>query len=281
MNPLVLSLALLLPGADADGPESKTVAKLNAYRKTAGLPEVTLDDGFSKPCAAHAGYLIENIEGVRKGKVNVHDEDKDLPGFTPEGQKAAKMSVISFASGSKDQTMGLDLWMGSFFHRIPLLDPTLTKVGVGYASKGRDAFMVLDPRSGKGRNKEPRAIVYPVDGHKDVPCVFSLGAPEAPNPIPDNGDPKKTGQPITVTFFQDREPVIRDATATLTDASGKEVEHWLTWPEKPAVKGFGRDTICLLPKAVLKPDTTYKVVVKAKVDGKDWTKSWSFRTGKK
>ncbi len=39
-------------------------------------------------------------------------------------------------------------------------------------------------------------------------------------------------------------------------------------------------TVCLIPQAPLEPETTYAVKVKARVGLKDWSKSWSFTTGR-
>jgi hypothetical protein len=282
--PLLLCLLTALPGAEAKDIETKVLQKINDSRKLTGLPPVAVDAELSKGCVAHAQYLLQNQEALHKGKINVHDEEPKLPGYSAAGRKAARSAVIAETHGTPDPLLGVDLWIGSFYHRIPLLDPTLKKVGLGFADeKGRDWFLVVDTGNGKVRAKDTfKVICYPVDGQKEIPLLFSVvGAPESPNPIPNNGDSKKTGFPITVAFFQERAPLIRNVIATLKDEEDNEVPTWLSWPEKPAVKNFGRNAICLIPKEPLRPETTYTVTVKAKVNGKDWKSNWSFTTGKK
>jgi hypothetical protein len=110
--------------------------------------------------------------------------------------------------------------------------------------------------------------------------VYNFGHPEVPNPIPGNGDSKDAGHPITVTFFGPhfRLP-IRNAGATLTDDAGHDVAVWLSSPEKPAIRGFEFNTICLIPQTPLQPNTTYSVKVSALVNNRPWSSTWSFRTG--
>jgi hypothetical protein len=72
-------------------------------------------------------------------------------------------------------------------------------------------------------------------------------------------------------------------TATLQDGAKKELAVWLSTPDKPAGGHgqFQRVTICLIAQAPLKPNTTYTVNVKAMVNKKEWSESWSFTTAKK
>lgn len=278
----VLPLALLLAGADASAVETRALERINDYRKIAELPPVTVDPALSKACQAHADYMLKNYDVAFNGKLNVHDEDSKLPGFSEAGRKAAKSSVISQGFGRGDGLAGIDVWMASFYHRVPLLDPGLAKIGVGFARQGQagGCCLVVDKANGKVRPKQGKVVCYPVEDQKDVPRLFCLGFPENPNPLPNNGDSKKAGQPITVTFFVDK-PAVTAATGTLKDADGKEVPVWLSWAEKPAVRGFGGNSICLIPQAPLLKNTTYTVSVACKTAGKEWKNSWKFMTGEK
>jgi hypothetical protein len=72
-------------------------------------------------------------------------------------------------------------------------------------------------------------------------------------------------------------------TASLKDDADKEIDVWFFTPEKPAgaQKVFQRNVVCLIAKAPLKPSTTYTVAMKAKVNQKAWSESWTFTTAKK
>jgi hypothetical protein len=268
--------------ADPADEATRALDRLNSYRKSAGLEPVTLDVDLSRACRAHADYLFKNAEAAFAGKLNVHDEDAKLPGYSAAGRKAARASVVSQMYGVDDPLLALDLWMASFYHRVSLLDPTQTRVGIGIAQQKQHAWIVvLDHGSSKDRMKAgSRIVCYPAKDQQDVPLVFSLGAPEVPNPIPDNGASKDAGHPITVSVYTDR-PVIRDVAGSLRDADGKEAPVWLSWQERPAAKNYGRNSICLIPRAPLKPNTTYTVTVKAMINGREWKNTWSFRTGER
>jgi hypothetical protein len=251
--------------------EERALNQLNAYRRAAGLEPVTLDPVLSRGCAAHAAYLVKNTDHPSTKGLGGHDEDPQLPGFTEEGQKAAKASDISFGHSP---LAAIDCWMNSLFHRIPIIDPTLKKVGFGYAPGGRWRWItVLDVERGREKNRTEQVVVFPGEGQKNVPLALQRG--ETPDPIPEDKD-KQAGYPITITFPLGS--MVREATATLTTADGKEVEVWLSTPEKPVDARFQRNTICLIAKNPLRPGTTYTVTGAAMLADRAWAQTWSFTT---
>jgi hypothetical protein len=283
MHSLLLPCLLLIPTADLSDYEAGALRSLNAYRKVAGIGEVTVDPELSQSCRVHARYLLQNFDLSFVQKLNVHDEDPKLPGFSEEGRKAARASVVAQMVGDGNPLVSLDAWMASFYHRVPLLEPNLTRVGIALE---RDVekhrwILVLDKSRGIGPRTGATAICYPVDGQKGVPLLFSMGAPEVPNPIPNNGDSRKTGHPITVSIYQQAMPSIKNVTARLHDADGKPVDTWVSWQEKPAVKGYGGNTLCVVPKAPLTAKASYTVHVEATINGKEWGRTWSFTTGER
>src|SRR5262249_11873808 len=143
--------------------------------------------------------------------------------------------------------------LASLFHRVPVLDPKLNKIGFGYAKGGKEGgYVVLDTVSSREGKDSPIPILYPADQQKDVPLLFAEG--EFPSPIP-QGKPDKAGYPVTVIFSLDA--VVKDVTASLKDGANKEVAVWPSSPEKPAAgqKDYQRNTICLIPHAPLRPNS--------------------------
>jgi hypothetical protein len=283
MHTLLLPCLLLIPATELSEYETGALRSLNAYRKVAGLGEVSVDAELSKSCEAHARYLLQNFDLSFVGKLNVHDEDPKLAGFSEDGRKAARASVVAQLVGDGNPLVSIDAWMASFYHRVPLLDPALKRVGLALV---RDVekhhwILVLDKARGIGPRTGPTAVCYPMDGQKGVPRLFSMGAPEVPNPIPDNGDSRVTGHPITVSIYQHALPAIKNATASLSDGEGRSVDIWLSWQEKPAVRGYGGNTICVIPKAPLATNGSYTVEIKATINGKEWSRTWSFTTGER
>src|SRR6185436_3245150 len=183
-----LAAVLLLQASEADG--AKVLDRLNAHRKAAGLEPVVLDPILSKGCAAHAEYLVRNVDHPSTEGLGLHAEDSKLPGYTKEGERAGKASVIFLGL---EGTAAVEGWIGSLFHRIPLLQSRLKKIGYGVAKGGpAKVTVVLDATNGLGVTKDLPVVIYPADGQKDVPLALF---PEIPDPIPDSPD-KKAGFPV-------------------------------------------------------------------------------------
>ncbi len=255
----------------------KALAKVNAYRANAGLNPVTLDATFSKGCLAHARYLVVNVDHPSLQGLGAHDEDAKLPGFTPEGRKAGKSSDI--AIGDYMPLDGIDAWMATLYHRVPILEPQLKSIGFGCARGRRLGWVtVLDLLSGRPEKQpRPHAVFYPAPDHKDVPLNFPISG-EEPNPIPLDKD-GKAGYPITAAFPENAP--LADAEAKLTDPQGRVVACWFSSREKPAnptFKGHQGNTICLIAHDPLLPSTVYQVELKGTLKGQRWDKTWQFTT---
>jgi hypothetical protein len=268
---IVLLLGALLQTADADA--TRVAERINAHRKAAGLEPVTLDAVLSKGCSAHAEYLVKNADHPSTRGLGLHSEDSNLPGYTKEGERAGKAAVIFLGLAGPDAVEG---WMGSLLHRIPLLQSRLRKIGYGAATGGAaKVTVVLDSTNGMGVGKDAPVVLYPADGQKDVPLVFS---PEIPDPIPESPD-KKAGYPVTAIFSEGA--LVKDVKASLKDAAGNDVSVWLSTPEKPAAADYQRNTIGLISKEPLRPMSAYTASIAARVTGKAWSRTWTFSTGEK
>lgn len=264
---IALLLALTAQNADA------VLDRINVHRKAAGVEPVVLDPALSKGCAAHAEYLVKNVDHPSTQGLGLHSEDPKLPGYTKEGERAGKASVIFLGLDGEAAVEG---WMGSLLHRIPLLQSRLRKVGYGVARGGpAKVTVVLDATNGLGPGKDATAVIYPAEDQKDLPLAF---VPEIPDPIPDSLN-NKAGYPVTVIFAEGA--LVKDVKASLKDDAGAEVPVWLSTPEKPAAADYQRNTVGLIAKKPLRAQTAYTVTVAAQVRGKPWLKTWSFTTGEK
>lgn len=247
--------------------------RLNVHRKAAGLEPVAVDPALSKACAAHAEYLVRNADHPSTRGLGLHSEDPKLPGYSKEGERAGKASVIFVGLEGVE---AVDGWMASLLHRIPLLQSRLKKVGYGAARGGpAGVIVVLDALNGMGVGKDAPVVLYPADGQRDVPRAF---CPEIPDPIPESPD-KKAGYPVTLIFAEGA--LVKDVKASIRDGAGNDVPCWLSTPEKPAAADYQRNTVGLIPKEPLRPSTTYTVAVAARVTGRPWLRTWSFTTAGK
>ncbi len=225
---------------------AEAVARVNQYRRLAGLSPIVLDAELSRGCRLHARYLLTNLDHPSTRGLGMHDEDAKLPGYTPEGKKAGADSVIA---GGMPPLPSIDDWMATFYHRIPLLDPELGRIGFGHVRGGPVGwFAVLNATGGKGRDA---TIVYPGEGQKDVPLKGKDG----------------TGYPLTVAFPAGQK--LRSPAAVLRDGNGKEVSVKLAMLASALV---------VTPVEPLKPGTSYTMIVKGMLSAKAWTRTWKFST---
>ena len=264
--------------ADSAGLWSKRVLeRINAVRKRAGLEPVTLDAELSVGCGNHARYLALNARHPATQGLGGHNEDASLPGATPQGAKAGSAADIAF--GDFEPIDAVDGWIATLYHRVPLLNPRLKRIGFGCARGERLGWItVVDIATGRDKGPLPEPIAYPADGQDDVPLEFPPGG-EIPDPIPEN----KTGRagfPITVTFPV--ETPLAAATGVLEDEQGQPVPCWFSSPEKLANPGVSKKyqgtTVCLIPKTPLEPEQTYKVRFGGRLGDQPWQKTWRFRT---
>jgi uncharacterized protein YkwD len=240
------------------------VNKINEMRRLTGLQPVELDEGLSRACRLHAQYLVTNRADPKAQGLGAHTELPELPGYTAEGQKVARTANLIWGT---DVGGAVDLWMAGLYHRIPFLRPNLKRIGLGYEGD----VVVADVVSGVG-GFNLDSIAYPADGQSNVPTEFGV---DIPDPLPKDS-PRKAGYPITLMFpFVTK---IAGVEAELSDSAGGKVEFHLSDPERPATSFPQQSTVCLIPIKPLAANTTYKVSIKANVDGWVVRKSWSFVT---
>lgn len=247
------------------------VPRLNVYRRAVGLGPVTLDEGLSRGCAAHARYLTRNVGRVPG--LQMHEEKPELPGFTEEGRKVAR-GTASFQGLGVEPAGVVEQMLSTVRYRPVVLNPSEDRVGVGadlHAPGGWFWVLYLPPVRSRGPG--PTGIVCPGPGQRDVPT--GLGEPLA-NLVKGQPAGARAGFPVTAAFSLAQK--VRAARATLRAKDGPEVPCWLSTPEKP-LPGVGPfRQVALVPKVPLAAATAYTAEVTAEVDGEPWARRWSFTT---
>src|SRR5262245_22585781 len=249
------------------------VTAVNRHRLEAGVAATRPGTALSKACDLHALYLTKNEPRGLSG----HEEDPKGIGYTEEGARAGKRSVISPFGVHDSPVDAVESLMATLYHRVALLNPAVAEIGVGWANrKDGLGFLVVDV-GGSDVRPDPKLfpIVYPVSGQEDVPTEFALGARENPNPVPN--DAPGAGYPVTVQIPERRGKGC-DAEFQLF-TGGTEIACWLSTPDAPARKDWPQPgVLCLIPKEKLKPATTYTARFKDRLSGLE--KEWSFTTRK-
>lgn len=252
-------------------PEKAVLAYLDKVRRqTLGKDAagVGMDRELSDGCRAHAVYLTKNSKQLSEWP-GAHEEYPDQPSYSPEGARAGLSSVIAPGVGGPEDA--IDGWIGTFYHRLPLLEPGLVRIGWGI--EGHVA--VLDAGSLVAPTEIPVHVAWPASGAKDVPRRFCA---ELPNPVP-GADQSQWGYPVTLQFFEN-DPELTMRLFAGNQRGGQEIPCHFSTPKKPTNTELApAGTFCLIPKIPLAANTTYTVAV----DG--WPKNdagtdWQFTTGK-
>ncbi|HVS39662.1 MAG TPA: CAP domain-containing protein [Gemmataceae bacterium] len=261
----------------ADAPPdlaSQVLGKINALRKTAGAAPLSADAEASAACTAHAGYLARNAGRIAALGLNMHAEEADLPGRSDAGRKAAPPALIA----AKEPLTAVTDWAALPACRTLFLRPELKTVGVGFARNVQGQWASVFAWPDAAPVPAGDAVLYPSDGQMHVPLFFP-GA-EVPDPVPMVPSKGTTsGFPITATFPPHAQ--VKSAEARLEDESGAPVDAWISSPEKPANPDHAaaqQNTIGIIAKTPLRAGARYIVQVEARVDGRDWRRTWTFLT---
>lgn len=244
------------------------LAETNAFRQALGLDTVHQETRLNAASMAHVKYLARNR---RTG----HYEKPGEPGFvgaTPSdrleafGYSGGSWECVTYNSGGVKESVR-DLFHAPY-HRIPFLQPGDVPVGTGMTGKH---FSIKFGESG-----DSGLSVSPSAGQSGVPT--SWDGNEIPNPLRmHSGFGREVGYPIVFSFFGDY-PVLKLSTATLS-SNGEDVPIFENTSEND---DHLENSIILIPKKPLQPNTTYAVSVRAMVNGKKQVqRSWSFTTGSK
>ncbi len=284
---------LKYPPAFGTGDIAAGIAHLNEYRAGAGVSSITLDEASSAGCAAHLDYLVE--EQRITGMVGLsHDElDTTNTKRSTAGETAGKQSDLSWGGssngGGQPFGSGVDLWINGLYHRRPLLDPGLVKVGA--ASKNGYNCVNYAASGNTVPKKLPGPTMWPASGMTDVPRTFTGNegpCPSNPTNPQAGGTCAKAGFIPSATFYgwgtYNKSAITQVASATLTDDVGGTSVPLLAYyadaqsGHDPA-HGFVADEIAIVPQAALAASKTYRVDISAVVQGTMTNLSWKFTTG--
>jgi hypothetical protein len=170
--------------------------------------------------------------------LGAHQEDRALPGWSPEGEQAAG-GILGWGRSSEEI---MDMWLNTRFHRDPVFNRTCGRIAFG--GMPNNGYSCRNAGGLLGRSTTD-LITWPGDGDTDIPTTF---AGELPNPFPPGMTSSGT---LVVVDFGGRLP--KQPAWRLLDPEQNPVET-LTLDQTP---------ICFVAKQALKTKTTYTVEVTA------------------
>ena len=251
--------------------KQETLNRINYHRDLAGLNPLTISDVLCQASQAHADYL--NINNLA-----THEEDSSKTGFTGQWAKdranyfgydwASIGEVISFGLDAEE---GVDSLIKAIYHRIILLGPQYTEVGIGDASHPTYGMVqVINPARPKNIPAPTNIIaVYPANQQEDVPIKFDSDQ-EWPDPVPDKG---VVGYPVSVHLSDDYNVILKEFTISL---NGTQLDAKII--HKGNDSNIKSNAFALIPMDPLEPSTVYDVYFEAEVNGNFFSKKWTFTT---
>ncbi len=239
--------------------ETELLRYLNDIRQRSDMSQVkdeyvpvVLVDSLSIGCQKHALYLKHNPKQL-DGWPDASEEYVDKKGFSVEGCWAGQNSII--APGARNAKRAIDSWLGTFFHRLHLLEPGL--IGIGFGNK--NGVAVLDAGSLVDEWQTEWTVVWPGPDMKAVPRRFNS---ELPNPLPGSNQ-SEWGYPITIQRFNAAggRPRIGMMRLHLGTIDGPIVPCHLSTPAAPLNPDLAPPgAFCLIPKQHLAANQKYTVV---------------------
>lgn len=244
--------------------------KINFQRKKCGLDTVAISAQSSMRCIKHAKYLAINHPALSAAAANPHDENIELKGYSKDGRIAAKNSGIAWSS----PTEAVNMFISSLYHRIPLLQPDIREIGIGYFADPTVEITVIDYNSDIGANYNPIEVVFcPAKDQEYIPLKLEN---EEPYPVEESLRENFTqGFPITACFTQDQDI---DSVTFLLLKDTTEVPVFLSTPKQQATIHYQGNTICAIPKEKLIANTMYTVQLACAVNGVPRKFEYRFKT---
>lgn len=269
----LLTPLVSLPKAEAqtNDPEiSAALERMNLYRGWLGLEPMRIDPALQAAAEAHANYYRLNSSA---SGMALHYETPGLPGFTGETMqdRVEAQGYDGWANEniglSGSMLVSLQWFMGTINHRLPIIDPRYTDVGMATIDEDGVQFeIIVFGMPGWQEFSDPEWVIWPADGMTGAQLSFSG---EAPNPWPGASFP--TGLPITVSYNGPGQFTLDSWKIT---ARGQEVSSFGN-----IGSGFLTSHAALIAAAApLEMGTTYRVTVEGAVDGEPVSHSFSFTT---
>jgi hypothetical protein len=166
---------------------ARGLAYVNRVRTGMNLPPFGLNRDASRRAMLHLRYC--SLNGG-----NPHAEERDRRGYTKDGAEAGINSIGWWKEGGAGVTEAISGHLASLLHRMDLIDPRKTQIGVATGSDRVWIHMECGeyrPWEGQGPS------IFPGPGGKWPVGVYAV---DNPDPRP-KGEQQATGIPVTVAWF--------------------------------------------------------------------------------
>ena len=274
-----------------NNPVADMTGWLNTVRRTLGLKAILVNASLQQAAQNHSNYEVIN-------QVGGHTETSGRRGFTgatPEARISAvypsanyysEVTAYYFRSTLLDQPTGVSAvqqLIDAPFHRVSMFSDALV-MGAGYStdwstnsSVAHSAF-TIDFANTANAFSPNQLVAYPYAGQTNVP--ISWVANESPNPF-DNLTSyvgATVGYPVTIQGEVSDRLVV--SSFTIATANGTDVPCHEVDPSTPSLGSDLLGAAMCVPFQPYTPNTQYTATVSGSKNGRSFTVSWSWTTGK-
>lgn len=281
---LVIAVAILAPALLVSTHQSAAeqehdpdivaaLGMINLYREWLGIPPLTIEPNLQKAAEGHANYYKLNFGDPNLAGMGLHQQTPGKPGFT--GASMSDRARAAGYSGSVNENVGLSgsmVWSTDWFiatinHRLTLIDPRYTHVGMARVNEDNIKFEVIKLGAPSWSSEvEPNWIAWPP--HQSTGVGLSFHG-EAPNPWAGASYP--VGYPITLSY---RGPGDLTVTSATMSANGNPVNAF----HSVGTGWLSSNTAQVAASSPLEGDTTYEVTISGTANNQAFTRTWSFTT---
>ena len=269
---------------NASDDQLAAMSRVNWYRKNVGVALMDMDQSLNQCSQSHADYYTHYAKEYEAGKIpgGAHQESSKFPdGFTGEsfgarckaaGYKGQPgFEVMGFLS---DPVKAVDGWVATVYHRIPIVSPDAIEGGYGGSLYNAEYVARCDVMDFgyKAHKDKSLVIVYPFVNQTGVPVSWN-GAENPQPPKPNTGYPSG---PVITAHTSANVP-LKISGHKLTGPNGSEIDH--VWHPK-GDNQFMSATWAMYSHNPLPPSSKFTVTLTGTLAGKNWSRIWSFTTGK-
>jgi hypothetical protein len=245
---------------------------VNAWRQRCGMAPVAYDSSLEDGIRKHAAYC-------RRNRYQGHHEEKDKPGYTPEGAKAGVTSVLNYPPWRESLIVQMDDLLHTLYHRSALMAGGLV----------RSALVQADGMFGMRVGQDDEAphhlapLVFPPHGMTGAPRMFH---PPGENPPPFDGFRRFQAYGTSVGVYSTNwigMDELKFVPELVLEGPMGPVQGHFHYPGK-VPKGVPVDylaNVALTPLQPLLPETLYRVRARIAMPvGPPFSYEWEFTTGK-
>lgn len=277
----------------ADSAQFAIFNGINVYRRQCGFPELQQNTLLDRAAQNHAAYMIANASIItdyeelgKAGFTGVTGLDRSIALGWPSaiwvgGGNAGAIYTNATLTQAQYGTSMVDGWSSGVYHQSLIIAPA-SLIGIGIAQTTQGGFPAVlgginvahaSATATRIADSTITPLTFPCQGISGVPY---MGTNEIPKPPNATGPFGGWGTPVTV-MGNPGDTVILTA-ATMTAGGNVTVLQILT-SINDTTSFIARNQSVAYSSGALQPNTTYSVDLAGTINGKPFTRSFTFTTG--